>query len=139
MFIVHVLIVIICSLFSGGSLETICFAQETSASQIERAQETLEKEKVLRERIEKGEKIFVRKIVITGVTLINEDQIKEITLPFKNHWIFKDEIRLILDSIVAVYQRNGYNGKIADISYQIRKNRIIEIEVEEIIVENKTD
>lgn len=135
MFSTCILIAIICSLFSGVSLETICFAQGTTASQIERTQEILEKEKALRERIEKGEKIFVRKIIVTGFTLISEDQIKEITLPFKNHWIFKDDIQLILDSIVAAYQRNGYNGRIANISYQIRKNRIIEIEV----VENMVD
>jgi hemolysin activation/secretion protein len=104
-------------------------SQEMSGQ--EKTREILEKERALRERIEKGEKVFIKKIIVSGITLIKEDEIKKIISPFKNHWLSKDEIQGILDSINVTYEQNGYYGKASKISYQIKKNSL------KIIVEEK--
>lgn len=62
----------------------LCFAQ-TSASQIEKTHQDLEMEKTLRTEVEKGEKVYIKKVTVKGATLITEEQIKEIILPFKDH------------------------------------------------------
>ena len=96
---------IIFILFLSISFLNFCFAQTSTASSIEKSQEILEKEKALRERIEKEEKVFIKKIIVTGVALINKEKIKEVILPHENHWLTKKEILAILDSISAVYKK----------------------------------
>jgi len=118
-------------LFSGINNGVIYCTENTPVSKIERSSEILETEKKLQERIDKGVKVFIKKIIVSGITLIKGDQIKEIILPFKNHWFSKDEIQVVLDSINAGYEQNGYYGKVSKISYQIKKNNL-KIIVEEI-------
>lgn len=119
---------IIFILFFGISFLNFCFAQTPTASSIEKSQEILEKEKALRARIEKEEKVFIKKIIVSGVTLVNKEEIKEAILPHENHWLTKKEILAILDSISAVYKKNGYEVRI---SYVIIK-KSLKIKVEEL-------
>lgn len=112
-------------------LFNLCFAQDHTASQIEKAQQDLEMEKALRTEVEKGKKVLIKKIIVKGVTLLTEDQIKEIILSFKNHWLTGSDINLILDSITSAYKQKGYQGQPAKISYQVKKG-CLEINVEEI-------
>lgn len=98
--------------------------------EIQKTQQDLEMEKALRTEVEKGKKVLIKKITVKGATLITEDQIKEITLPFKNHWLTEADINLILDSITSAYKQKGYQNQPAKISFQIKKG-YLEINVEE--------
>lgn len=116
--------------FIFGSFN-LCFSQTPSTGQIEKTQQDLEKERVLRTQVEKGKKAFIKKIIVKGVALITEDRIKEIILPFKNHWLTESDINLILNSITSAYKENGYQNQPAKISFQIKKG-CLEINIEEI-------
>lgn len=117
-------------LFLGVNNRVIYCAEDASVSKIQRSQEILEKEKALRERIEKGEKVFIKKITVSGITLLKENQIKKAILPFKNRWLSKDEIQGIVDLIIATYKQSGYSEKVPKIFYKIKKNNL-NITVEE--------
>jgi len=111
-------------------LETICFAEQPSASQIERTQEIIQEEEILRDKLKTGEKVFIKKIIVKGVTLLDEDEIKKIILPFQKHWLNKEEIQQILDAIGQAYKQKGYTQALLKISFQIKKN-CLKIDVEE--------
>jgi len=105
-------------------------SQNESASTIARSQEMIEKEASLRENINKNDKIYLKKAVIKGATLIDKEKIKETLRPFKNCWVSKYDIQLIIDSISAIYQEKGCSEKIEGISYKIDRN-ILNISVKE--------
>jgi len=99
--------------------------------QIEKSQQDLEMEKALRTEVEKGKKVLIKKITVRGSTLITKDQIKEITLSFKNHWLTQSDINLIIDSITSAYKQKGYENKLANVSFEIKKVTL-EIKVQEV-------
>jgi hemolysin activation/secretion protein len=130
------LIIILFFIFLGTSIEinlfAFAFAESVSPSQIQREQEILEKEKALREKIEKKEeKIFIKKILIKGIRLLTEDQIKEIILPFQEKWLTKKDIQQLIDLIIQAYHQKGYNESDLKISYEIKK-KCLKIQVEEL-------
>ena len=125
------LAIILFSLFCLGPLGSDSFAQALPIGQIERTQELLEKEKAFRGRIEREEKVFIKKIIVEGVTLLNEGQIKELILPFQKRWLSKDEIQQILDALTAAYRQNGYKEQPAKISFEIKKG-FLKIKVDEL-------
>jgi len=88
-------------------------------------------EKALRTEVEKGKKVYIKKVTVKGATLITEDQIKEIILPFKDRWLTGSDINIILDSITSAYKQKGYEGQPSKISFQVKKSNL-EINVEEI-------
>ena len=109
--------------------EAVCFAEPPSASQIGRGQEILQKEEILRNKLEKEEKVFIKKIIVTGITLLDEDKIKEAISPFQAHWLTNKDIQQILELLKEAYRQQGYPGLHASISYQIkRKNLLIKVE-----------
>ena len=117
-------ILFICSV--TGAREA-CFAQAPTASQIERTQKDLEKEKALRETIEKGQKVFIKKIIVKGATLLSEEQIKETILPFQKHWLTKEDIQRLIDSLKQLYQQQ--TQQVPTVSYEIKsRNLVINIE-----------
>jgi hemolysin activation/secretion protein len=116
-------------LFLILSFSCFCFAQTTPA-QLQRSQEILEEERTLRGKLEKEEKVYIKKIMVKGATLLNAKQIREIILPFQKHWLTKDDIQQILALIERSYINNGYVTKLKGISYQVKK-RILEIQIEE--------
>ncbi|MEK6732337.1 MAG: POTRA domain-containing protein [Candidatus Omnitrophota bacterium] len=99
-------------------------SQDTSASAITKSQDMIQKEESLRGKLDKNEKMYLKKVVVTGVTLIDREKIEEILQPFKNHWISKNDIQLILDSITTTYKEKGSYDKIEDISYKINKSAL---------------
>ena len=105
------------------------FAQTTPA-QLQRSQEILEKERALRGKIEKGEKVYIKKIIVKGATLLNQKQVREIILPFQKHWLTKNDIQQMLGFFEQAYFNCGYGTKLKGISYQVKK-RILEIQIEE--------
>jgi nicotinate-nucleotide adenylyltransferase len=120
----HKLYGILIALFLIFGANIAYSSQDTSASTITRSQEMIEKEKFLREKIDKDDKVYLKKAIATGVTLIDKEKIKEIIEPFKNHWISKNDIQIILDSITAAYKEKGYADKLGSVSYKIRKNTL---------------
>ena len=109
----------------------LSFSQAPSIGQIEKTQQDIEMEKTLRTEAEKGKKSFIKNIEVKGASLITADQIKEIILPFKNHWLTGNDINLILNSIASAYKQKGYEGQPEKISFQIKKG-LLEITVEEL-------
>ncbi len=128
---IRILLIILFFIFLGVATGSNCFAEPASASQIQRSQELLEMEKALREQIEKGEKILIKKIVVQGVTLLTKDRVREIISPLENHWLTRDEIQTVLDLLKEAYKQKGYPNQPAKISYQIKKRSLI-IEVKEL-------
>lgn len=122
--------IIILTLFLTLGFYTFSFAQ-TLPSQIERSQEILEKEKALREKL-KEEKIFIKKIIVEGVTLLGEDELKEIISLFQKRWLTKEEIQQILGLIEQAYKQKGFKEESIKILYQIKKKQLI-IKIEESI------
>jgi len=108
-----------------------CFPQSPSAGKIEKMQQDLEMEKALRTELEKGKKVFIKKVILKGATLITEEQLKEIILPFKDRWLSGSGINLILDSITSAYKQKGYEGQPEKITFQVKDGNL-EISIEEV-------
>jgi hemolysin activation/secretion protein len=99
-------------------------------SEVEKTQEVLEKEEILRERLQEERKLFINKIVVEGISLLSSERIKEIILPFQKHWLSKKEIQQIVDLIIQAYRQEGYRELPARVSYSIEK-KCLNIHVEE--------
>jgi hemolysin activation/secretion protein len=107
-------------------------AQDTSVSTITKSQDMIDKEEALRQKLEKDEKIYLKKVIVTGVTLVKKEEIREILQPFKNHWISKNDIQMIMDSITLAYKNKGYHDKLTEISYKVNKSTLHIIVLEKI-------
>ncbi len=106
-------------------------AEPPSMGQIDKMQQDIQMEQTLRTEVEKGKKVYIKKVVVKGVSLINEDKMKEIILPFHNHWLTQSDINLILDSIANAYKQNGYEGQPEKITFQV-KDGYLEINAKEL-------
>lgn len=104
---------------------------QPSMGEIDKMQQDIEKDKLLRVEVEKAKKVFIKEIVVKGATLITEDQIKEIILPFKNHLLSGADIDLMLNSISSAYAQKGYQNQPVKITFKINKSKL-EISVEEL-------
>ena len=120
--------IVILILFLCLSFVNICFAQDIPASQIQRTQEILEEEEELREKLNKQEKVFINKIIVEGVLLLDEEEVKDIVLPFQKRWLTEDDINPIIDSLKQLY--NQQTKQTPEITYQI-KGRNLKITVKE--------
>ena len=123
-----ILVIVLAILFLKTAARDFCLAQ-TSASEMQRTQEILEKEKTLREQLAKPEKFYVKKIIVQGSKLLLEEEIEYLISPFQKHWLTKQNIQQLLNIIKEAYKQKGA-GQPADISYQI-KNKCLKIIVEE--------
>jgi len=108
-----------------------CFCETPSMGQIEKSQQDLEVDKALRAEAEKGQKVLIKTITVKGTSLITLDQIKQVILPFKNHWLTQSDIDLILNSITNIYKQNGYQAEPAKISYEVKEGNL-QIDIEEL-------
>ena len=106
------------------------FAQ-TSVSQMQRAQDMLEKERALSQKLEEPQKIYIKKIIVEGALLLSADEVKRIVSAFERHWLTKLDIERILEALKQAYKDKGYAGQPAKISYQIKQRSLI-IRVEEL-------
>lgn len=103
----------------------LSLAQTPTASQIQRTQELLEKERALQEKIKTGTKVFVKFIVVQGASLINKEEISQITSGFKNRWLSQSEIKEILGLVRELYRQGGYQGRVSEVFYKMEKNSLI--------------
>ncbi|MCM8784486.1 MAG: hypothetical protein NC818_06985 [Candidatus Omnitrophica bacterium] len=138
-------------LFLGGTafffvFTSSLFSQE--AGREERLERELEKEKLLRERIErppekpevkeeappeapavKEEKVFIKKITVTGVTYFKEGKIREIVSPYENKELSFREMQKIAELITELYRSSGYITSRAYIPPQDLREGVLEIRV----------
>ncbi len=130
------------------------FAQTPPASQqmsgVERARQMQEEEENLRKRIEKpkkkekapekaapkigpeaptAQKMLIKSIEVTGVTLFSEDKIRAITSPYENKSLTFKEVQKIADLITDLYRKKGYVISRAYIPQQKMENGVLEIKV----------
>ncbi|HOW43422.1 MAG TPA: ShlB/FhaC/HecB family hemolysin secretion/activation protein [Candidatus Omnitrophota bacterium] len=110
---------------------TLLFPSLVLAQQAEKVQQEerqIEQEKALRERIEqepaapvieeqpvvsqplpsKDQKAFVKKITVTGVTLLSQMEIADIVAPFENKEISLADMQKVVDLITDAYRSKGY-------------------------------
>lgn len=135
------------------SVSALSFAQTPPAGQEisgqERTREIQEKEKELKERIEKpketpqieekipeeavtpapSQKTIIKKINVTGVTLLLEKQIKDIITPYENKELSVKEMQKVADLITDVYRQKGYITSRAYLPPQRIENNILDITV----------
>ncbi|MGE4357347.1 MAG: ShlB/FhaC/HecB family hemolysin secretion/activation protein [Candidatus Omnitrophota bacterium] len=140
------------SLFSAGLFiflfSGIVLAQQQPAQQ-ERLERELEKEKILRERIEKApekpeveeelpseavppvkeEKVLIKKIVVSGVTYFKEEEIRKIVSPYENKELSFREMQEIASLLTELYRTNGYITSRAYIPPQDLAEGTLEIRV----------
>lgn len=109
--------------------ETVCFAEPPSASQIERAREDLKKEEALRARLEE-KRVFIEKIVVEGVALLNTKEIKKIVAPFQKHWLYEHDIEKIIHLLKVAYKKKGYPNQPAQVVSEVTDN-CLKIKVKE--------
>ena len=101
----HPACAIIFALFLVFICANLSLAQR-SASQAERAQEMLEQDQALREKIETPEKVFIKTIAIEGATkALTQGEIRKIILPFLNKWLGEEDIRQLTDLLIQAYKK----------------------------------
>ncbi len=123
------------------------FAQKVGET--EKIEREIEKEKLLRERIEKvkekpkieeklpttappskaAEKIVVNKINVTGVTLVSQKEIDSIIIPFENKELILQELQKAADLITDAYRKKGYVTSRAYLPPQKIEKGTVEIRV----------
>lgn len=103
---------------------------QTSTGRILRSQEDLEKEIILREKLKRKEKNFIKKIKVEGISLLSDSQIKEIISSFQEKWLTPKDIEGIMDLLRQEYRENAGVKNPPEISYQI-KGQELEIRVRE--------
>lgn len=99
-----------------------------TVEQVEKSAQEIEKERQLRERIEKkaekpviqeqmpaeivppatGEKVLVREIVVAGVSLLSQEEINKITAPYKGKEVSLRDMQKVADLITDAYRQKGY-------------------------------
>lgn len=99
--------------------KTACFPQASVGEAI-RSEEILEKEAILRKKLQEQEKVYIKRIIVEGADTLSEDEIEAIVSPFQKHWLTKDEIKQILTLIAQAYARKNPPLEPPKISYQIK-------------------
>lgn len=123
------------------------FAQEVG--EVEKFEREIEKEKILRERIEKEkkppeveekkpevapppvkeERVFIKKINVIGVTLVSQKKIEEIIVSFENKELILRDLQMAADLITGVYRQKGYITSRAYLPPQKIEQGMLEIKV----------
>jgi hemolysin activation/secretion protein len=129
------------------SIESRVFAQMTG--QVEKTGRDLEKEKTLREKIEKKieppkieqppvqetvpstsqEKTLVKQITVTGVTLVKQKDIDAIISAYSNKELYMRDMQKIADLITDLYRKKGYITSRAYLPPQKIESGVLEVRV----------
>jgi len=109
--------------------------EEKLRNKIESPKKTSEKEELpaLPTEPESAEKALIKKINVTGFTMLSEKQINDIILPFENKELSLKEMQYIANLITTVYRQKGYVNSTAYLPPQDIKQGILEIKVVEVI------
>ncbi len=102
----------------------VCFGQ-SSTSQALRTEEILGKERALRQELQKPEKFYIKEIIVRGPECLSGQKLEAIILPFKRHWLTKDNIEQLVASLRQAYAEKNCVAGSSEISYQIKKRNLI--------------
>jgi hemolysin activation/secretion protein len=131
------------------SIESNVFAQVTG--RVEKMERDLEKEKTLREKIEKKieepkieqppaqetepstsqEKTLIKQIIVTGVTLIKQKDVDSIVSANSNKELYMRDMQKIADLITDLYRKKGYVTSRAYLPPQKIESGVLEVRVVE--------
>lgn len=117
--LVFCLISILCT---GSSL-----AEAPSASQIQREQDLISQDQVLRDKISEPIKYFLKEVDISGAKCLSSEEIEDLILPYQNQWVTEKDIEALKQNIEDVYRKKGKKAKV---SYRVISSKLY-IEVKE--------
>ena len=103
------------------SYPAVSCAEIPSASQLERARESLEKERITQEILEQAGKIYIQRIIVEGVTLLGDQEVRQIASSYEEEWLDREDIQQILDTFKQAYAEKGYE---ISVSYKIKKETL---------------
>jgi len=112
------------------SIQFAAYGEPISGSEILRSQELIQEDQTLRDKA-REDKVFIKKIVLTGAVLLSPDKLKEITLPFERKWLTKYDIQEIEDLIKQEYNQQGIPEDKIKLSSKVKKN-VLEIILNEL-------
>jgi hemolysin activation/secretion protein len=98
---------------------------QDSASKIQRTQDMLEQEKILRKKLEELQKIYIKEIAISGVTLLNDQEINTIISPFVKHWLTQEDLELIDELFMRAYAAKRQPEMPPKITYMFEDEKLI--------------
>ncbi len=102
------------------------YADSVSPEQIQRSQEILREDKMLREKVGQEVRVFVEKVVVKGADNLSEEEINNLALPYLKRWLKKTDIQEFLDELRKSYVKKSRNNSPFEISHQI-KNSTLEV------------
>ena len=102
----------------------------TTAAELSRTNEILDKEVGLRKRIEQSKKAFIKAIEVEGVSLLSAGQLEDMIAPYRKKWLTEEQIGHLLGQISDIYQEISPPRSPVKITYQIKKSTLL-ITVEE--------
>ncbi len=105
-------------------------AQTDTTARIERNQEILQKDNALRQKINQEKKFFVKNIIVKGALKLSEEEIKGITDAFQEHWLTKEDIQQLIDSLKSACGKKGIPDSQVKVSYELKEGKTLEITVE---------
>lgn len=115
-------------IFSVSGFAGISISQ---TSQALRSEEILQKDQALMKQIEQPIKSYIKKLIIQGASLLNEEEIAKISQRYEKKWLSKQEIQQVMDLIKEVYKEKGYSEKIEEITAEVNgktlKIKIVEV------------
>ncbi|MCM8800305.1 MAG: hypothetical protein NC900_06270 [Candidatus Omnitrophica bacterium] len=107
------------------NLVSLSFAQTPPiSSQILKTEEDIQKEKILRKKLESEEKFYIKKITFEGIVSIEPKDLEEVKSLFEKRWLTKEEINKIFDALRDIYLAKNLNLP-SDIQYTIKKRHLI--------------
>ena len=103
--------------------QAVSWAQNAPTASIQRSQDILEQEKALRTRVEKGQKFFIKKIIVTG-TALSKEEIEEITAPYIRHWLVKADFENLAALLKEACVKKGHNPDFVNVIYQVHRSTL---------------
>lgn len=121
----------------AGAIEESVQQEKKSKEAVEQLETPRKKADIEQEQppeegaIAPGEKFTVKTIIVTGSTLLDEKEIREIVAPYENKEISLVELREVTDKITALYRKKGYITSMSFIPPQKIDKETVEIRVVE--------
>ncbi|MDD5692567.1 MAG: POTRA domain-containing protein [Candidatus Omnitrophica bacterium] len=103
------------------------FAEAPTIGTIDRSQEMIREDEALRQRIGQQEKYFVKTILLKGSLKLPAQEAEELTASFQGQWLTKEDISQLIDSIKSAFQKKGIAAGRVNISYELKKDGVLEI------------
>jgi outer membrane protein assembly factor BamA len=82
-------------------------AAELPAERLERNQELLDQDKLLMEKLNTEERVFVKSIVFKGDNSVPSGVLFGLFTPYEGHWLTDKEMRQIIRLITEEYRKAG--------------------------------